>query len=129
MINQQDRIDLMNYRIQQAKDTTELAVFLIGSNKLTLAVNRIYYGMYYALSALALKHKFETSKHAQLIGWFNKEFVATNTVDKRYGKILRKAFEDRTKGDYDAFVNFSLAVVEDKLEDMKQFIAMIEAIL
>jgi uncharacterized protein (UPF0332 family) len=85
--------------------------------------------MYYALTALALKHKFETSKHAQLIGWFNKEFVATNKVDKSFGKMLRKAFEDRTKGDYDAFVDFSLPVVETKLEDMKQFINIIDSIL
>ena len=129
MISDQDRINLIDYRIQQSKETIELAEFLIGSNKLIVAVNRIYYGMYYALSALALKHKFETSKHAQLIGWFNKEFVATNKVDKSYGKMLRKAFEDRTKGDYDAFVDFSLPVVETKLEDMKQFINIIDSIL
>jgi len=129
MINEQDRKSLLNYRIQQAKETIELAEFLIGSNKLTVAVNRIYYGMYYALSALALKHKFETSKHAQLIGWFNKEFVATKVVEIRYGKMLRKAFEDRTKGDYDAFVFFTLPVVDDKLGDMKQFISKIESLL
>jgi len=129
MINENDRATLISYRIQQSKETIKLAEFLIGSNKLIVAVNRIYYGMYYALTALALKHKFETSKHAQLIGWFNKEFVATTKVDKSYGKMLRKAFEDRTKGDYDAFVDFSLAVVEDKLIDMKQFINMVDSIL
>ena len=129
MINENDRAILISYRIQQSKETIKLAEFLIGSNKLVVAVNRIYYGMYYALTALALKHKFETSKHAQLIGWFNKGFVATNKVDKSYGKMLRKAFEDRTKGDYDAFVDFSLPVVETKLQDMKQFINLIDSIL
>ncbi len=81
--------------------------------------------MYYALS---IKHKFETSKHAEVICWFIKEFAATNEVEKSYGKILRKAFERRTKGDYDAFIEFSLPVVETKLEDMKQFISIIESI-
>ena len=42
-----------------------------------MAVNRIYYGLYYAVTALAIKHRFETSKHLQLIGWFNKEFIAS----------------------------------------------------
>jgi uncharacterized protein (UPF0332 family) len=129
MISDQDRKSLIIYRIQQASDTIELAEFLISSGKLIVAVNRIYYGMYYSLTALALKHKFETSKHAQLIGWFNKEFVATSEVDKDFGKILRKAFEDRTKGDYDAFVNFSMPMVEAKLLDMKQFVKMIESLL
>ena len=125
----QDRDSLIKYRIQQAKEIIELAEFLINSNKLIVAVNRIYYGMYYALTALALKHRFETSKHAQLIGWFNKEFVAKNLVDKEYGEILRNAFQNRTKGDYDAFVEFPQQEVDVMLKEMKQFIIEIESIL
>ncbi len=125
----QDRDSLIKYRIQQAKEIIELAEFLINSNKLIVAVNRIYYGMYYALTALALKHRFETSKHAQLIGWFNKEFVAKDLVDKKYGEILRNAFQNRTKGDYDAFVEFPQQEVDVMLKEMKQFIIEIESIL
>jgi len=106
MINDDDRDSLIKYRLSQASNTIDLARFLILSDKLTVAVNRIYYGMYYALSALALKHKYETSKHAQLIGWFNKEFVSTKLVDVKFGKILRNAYQNRTKGDYDALWNF-----------------------
>jgi len=47
--------------------------------------------MYYALTALALKSGFETSKHGQLIGWFNREYIATSRIDPRFGKILRDA--------------------------------------
>lgn len=106
MINENDRNALIDYRLQQANDTIELAKFLISSNKLVIAVNRIYYGMYYALTALALEYKFETSKHNQLIGWFNRKFIATKKIDTKFGKILRNAFQNRTKGDYDAFIQF-----------------------
>jgi uncharacterized protein (UPF0332 family) len=68
MINEEDRNTLVNYRMVQANDTIELAKFLIDSNRLTVAVNRIYYGLYYSITALAIKNQFETSKHAQLIG-------------------------------------------------------------
>lgn len=47
MINEQDRESLIRYRLSQAVETIELAKFLIDSKKLTVAVNRIYYGMYY----------------------------------------------------------------------------------
>lgn len=93
MIDDQNRELLISHRVQQAKETIELAKFLVEANKLEVSVNRIYYGMYYALSALALKHNFETSKHAQLIGWFNKEFVAPGLIDQKFGKILRNAFQ------------------------------------
>jgi uncharacterized protein (UPF0332 family) len=122
MINESERQFLISYRLQQADDTIELAEFLKDSNKLVVSVNRIYYGMYYSLTALALKHKFETSRHAQLMGWFNKEFVSTGKIDKKFGKSLRNAFQNRTKGDYDAFIDFSMPEVENMLQEMKDFV-------
>ena len=121
MINEKDRDALVEYRLQQAVETIELASFLLSNNKLATAVNRIYYGMYYALTALALDSKYETSKHGQLIGWFNKEFIATDKLEPKYGKILRNAFRNRTKGDYDAFVIFSDTEVHQMLEEMILF--------
>jgi uncharacterized protein (UPF0332 family) len=62
MIKDEERKSFIDYRMRQAWDTIELAKFLASNQKLVVAVNRIYYGMYYALTALALKFKFETSK-------------------------------------------------------------------
>jgi uncharacterized protein (UPF0332 family) len=129
MIGEQDRDALVAYRMQQANETIELAKFLAESQKLVIAVNRVYYGMYYALTALALKFSFETSKHGQLIGWFNKEFIASKKLDSKLGKILRNAYQNRTKGDYDAFVIFSQQEVEVMLDEMEIFIAEIQNVL
>lgn len=92
-------------------------------------MNRIYYGLYYAVTALAVKNGFETSRHAQLIGWFNKEFVATGLIDKKYGKILRNAFQNRTKGDYDAFVDFEKEELFVMHGEMIDFIHAVEKLL
>jgi uncharacterized protein (UPF0332 family) len=85
--------------------------------------------MYYALTALALKNGFETSKHGQLIGWFNKEYIANKKIDPQFGKILRIAFHNRTKGDYDAFVDFSRNEVDLMLVEMTDFINEIKKLL
>ena len=122
MIDQKDRDALVQYRLQQAFETIELARFLVRNQKLVIAVNRIYYGMYYSLTALALATGFETSKHGQLIGWFNKEFIATQKSDPKFGKMLRNAFQNRTKGDYDAFISFNKQEVEMMLAEMVEFI-------
>lgn len=129
MITEKDRESLIEYRLNQALETIELAKFLVDSDKLIIAVNRIYYGMYYALTALALKNKFETSKHGQLIGWFNKEYISSKKVDAKYGKILRNAYQNRTKGDYDAFVNFSKVETESMLYEMTDFIEEIKRLI
>lgn len=128
-IDDQDRLDLIQYRLEEAKDTQQDVELLISHDRLRAAINRIYYGMFYSLLALGLKYGFETSKHAQLIGWFNKEFVHGGLLDVRYGKIITKAFNRRTKGDYDSYVEFDLETVMEMHEEMKDFIETIERFL
>jgi uncharacterized protein (UPF0332 family) len=123
---QANQVELINYRIEQAKAAISDVEILIEQNLLTLAINRIYYGMFYMLLALALKNGFKTSKHNQLIGWFNKEYIKTGIIDTKFGKIVNKGFEDRTDGDYGIFVQFEKEEVLLKLSDMKEFILEIE---
>lgn len=82
-LKDEEREVLIKYRLDQAKETEKVVDLLIANNELSTAVNRIYYGIFYALLALALKNKSETSKHEQLIGWFNKNFIHTGKVDMK----------------------------------------------
>ena len=125
-LKDEEREALINYRLEQARNTERVVDLLIANNELSTAVNRIYYGMFYALLALALKNKFETSKHEQLIGWFNKNFIHAGKVDTKYGKTLSNAYKNRKKGDYDAFVSFELEDVKLMKSEMIEFIHEIE---
>jgi uncharacterized protein (UPF0332 family) len=60
------------------------------------------------------------------MGWFNKNFVANQRLDKKYGKILRNAYQSRTKGDYDAFTAFTKEEIEVMYSEMLEFIDEIE---
>ena len=80
MIDPDKRIALINYRLSQSEETLSDALLLIESGRYRSAVNRIYYSVFYTLLALGLKYQFETSKHAQLVGWFNKNFVHENLI-------------------------------------------------
>lgn len=125
-LSEQERTQLINYRIKQAKDTIEVVNLLIENNQLQTAVNRIYYGIFYSVLALALSEKFETSKHHQLIGWFNREFIKPGKIDKKYGETFKSAYESRTSGDYDTFVEFEKDEVNLLFEEMKEFIDRID---
>ena len=85
--------------------------------------------MFYSLLALALKYRFETSKHSQLIGWFNKNFIHTGIVEVKYGKLINEMFILRTKTDYEVYENPSLDQVNIYYQDMKLFISEIEKLL
>ena len=102
---------------------------LLDNDRLRAAVNRIYYGMFYSLLALGLAYEFETSKHQQLLGWFNKDFIHKGLIDSKFGKIINKAANRRTKGDYESFVDFEKQIIIEMFSEMKEFISEIELFL
>ena len=128
-ISEEDRETLIKYRTEQAHEAIKEAEFLIANDKLKLAVNRIYYGMFYILNVLALKYHFKTSKHQQLIGWFNKTFIKEKKIDQKYGEIIRTAYKRRADSDYGVSAKFEKADVEKMLEGMKDFISTIEGLI
>ena len=125
-IDLETRQTLIQYRIEQAKETIEEAKLLLEHDKFRAAVNRIYYGMFYMLLALGLKYHFETSKHTQLIGWFNGTFIKVGTIPREYGKIIQKAFEIRNQSDYETTLILTKDDVLKKYEDMQDFINTLE---
>ena len=77
---------LIEHRIARATDTIEEVSFLIKNKKFLLAVNRIYYGMFYILSALSLKYDFSTSKHQnRLVGSTRNSFPPVRLTENMAG--------------------------------------------
>ncbi len=105
MIKDKQRNDLIKYRIEQAKATKNEAKLMIENDMFRGAINRIYYGMFYMVLALALKYGFDSSKHGQLIGWFNKTFIKEAIIERRFGRpgtvLLRITF---------SFISFRIAL-------------------
>ncbi len=125
----EDRTAIINYRLEQAQQAAKDAKLLLDNGSFSASVNRIYYSIFYVISALALKNSFITSKHQQLIGWFNKNFIHKKIVDKRLGKIVKAAFEQRSESDYGEFVEYNKCDVEDLYNDMKEFISTVSLLI
>lgn len=124
-LSEEERQALIEYRMNQADDSIKIAEKLIVMENYPTALNRIYYSVFYSLLAIALKHDYKTSKHSQLIGWFNKNFIASKKLEASFGKIIRKTFEYRLMADYDAFVEFD----KDNVNELhKQTIELINRI-
>jgi uncharacterized protein (UPF0332 family) len=121
--------DLIKYRIQRAEQTLKEAKWAMDKKTLPLAENRIYYSIFYIVSALALKSGFSTSKHSTLRGWFNQMFLKTKAIELEFGKTYSTAFEKRQKADYDDFVTFTLEEVSNDLENAKKFVKEVKKII
>lgn len=128
-LEENERTELIRYRLEEAKETIADVQLLIDNERFRAAVNRIYYGMFYSLLALGLAYQFETSKHQQLLGWFNKNFIHEGLIDVKFGKIINKAFNRRTQGDYESYVEFDKEIILEMFDEMKEFIYKIERFL
>jgi len=124
-----DKESLIQYRLQRAKETIKESEDDISKDFLHSAENRIYYAIFYSVMALALKYDFSTSKHKQLMGWFNKTFIKTGLIEKEYGDIYRDALENRLEGDYEDLKTFSLEEAKLDYSNMIKFVKRIEELI
>ncbi|MBM2815528.1 MAG: hypothetical protein HW421_2290 [Ignavibacteria bacterium] len=120
---------IIQHRIQRAKETIEDARVALETNRIKNALNRIYYSAFHIVSSFAIKNEFSTSKHKQLIGWFNKYYVHTGIVSGDLYKIYSLSFNNRQESDYEDFVNFEKEEVEKHYQDMLIFVSGIEKII
>lgn len=113
-------IEKSNLAVKAAKDNIELENF-------EAAQNRVYYAIFYIVTALAYKNNFITAKHNQLMGWFNKKFIyeekvfGGNMVD-----IYKEAYSNRQKSDYDFTYVVEKEALEDSLKETEFFIKSIK---
>ena len=121
--------ELINYRIARAKEAIEEVDILIKAKKFNAAVTRIYYGVFYITNALILIDNFSTSKHSQIIGYFNKNYVKERIINPKIGRFLNRAYELRTRSDYGEFIEYSEPEINSYFKEMKDFIYSVENII
>jgi uncharacterized protein (UPF0332 family)/predicted nucleotidyltransferase len=68
--------------------------------RLRWAVNRAYYAMFHAATALLLAEGLAYSKHRGVIGALNRHYIRTNRFPLQLGRDLRHAFDARNRADY-----------------------------
>ena len=108
--------DLIAYRREKAVEAIEDAALLFDKKRLPATVNRIYYALFYEISALLLNKKLSSSKHAGIRSLFNQHFVKEGIVKVEIGRFFSRMFDFRQKGDYADFVRFDEAEVKEWLE-------------
>lgn len=98
---------LIKERIRKAKDTLEAARLLASENHWNSAINRLYYGAFYAVLALLAKMNARTSTHSGAKSEFYRLFIKTGKIDRKYGELYTDLFSKRQEGDYEDFLNFT----------------------
>ena len=128
-MTEQEKLDLISYRIQKAKDTIKEVEILIENQLWTTSINRLYYACFYATSALLLKHDIKAESHGGTRRMLGLHFVKTGIISKDLGKFYSDIFDMRHTGDYDDFVDFTKEDVLDAIIPARELIEKIETLL
>jgi uncharacterized protein len=114
------------HRMQQAAESLQEAHYLFaGGKSLRSVVNRVYYGMFYAVLALLIYEPYASSKHSGVLAYFNKHFVKGGRFSDAMGRSLNRAFELRQRGDYREYFELTKDQVEPLLDEAAKFIGSV----
>lgn len=128
-MTEQERIDLVTYRIKRAKETFEEVSSHIENKLWNTAVNRLYYACFYAVSALLINQEIRASTHSGVRQMLGLHFIKAGLISQELGKFYSDIFDMRQSGDYGDYIDFSEADVLDLLNPSGRLITRIEHLL
>ncbi|MEA1987487.1 MAG: HEPN domain-containing protein [Candidatus Marinimicrobia bacterium] len=114
------------YRLNKAKDLLSQAKLLHENKKYDGSINRSYYAIFNAIRALLALSKIDNSKHSGVLSYFDRYFVKTKILSKKYSKIATLAFDSRQDYDYEDFYIPTNEESEIQITDSENFITEIE---
>lgn len=125
-----DRQILIDNAVMKAKEALLSAESNLENGFYSTCQNRLYYAIFYIVTALAYKNNFITSKHSQLMGWFNKKYIYEEQVfDNKLLQVYREAFSNRQKSDYDFTYTIDKDELKISLYETKEFVKTVEIYL
>ncbi|MBQ9355944.1 MAG: HEPN domain-containing protein [Prevotella sp.] len=122
-LNHEERTDVVTYRLEKAARTFEQVKFNLPSHYWELIANRMYYAVYYAVSALLIANGYTTKTHESVIRSFGLHFVKTGIFPTEYGKLINKLFTLRLTGDYNDHYDLEEEDVIPYLDSTEKLIA------
>jgi len=125
---EQQRNIVVSYWWEKAEDSLLSAERELDAGALVFSINRLYYALYYAVSAVLLRKEFTFSKHSGVRAAFHREIIKTGLMDTEWGRLYDQLFEDRHEGDYVALTDFDKLYVKEKLMQCRQFLLILKKV-
>jgi uncharacterized protein (UPF0332 family) len=120
---------LVKYRIERALESLDEARILLKGGHANTFVNRLYYGCFYAVSALLLSKGLYSSKHSGIRSLFHQNYIRPCIIDANYGQLYDKLFDNRQKADYADLIRFNIDEVHDWLYEAEGFVNTIQGFI
>lgn len=106
----------------RAKKTFRVAEGALRDDAAEDAAARVYYGYFYLAQALLLTEGLSFSSHGQILGQYGLRFAQPEKLDRRFHRLLRRAFELRQVADYRVEISIDPDTVAELIQEGKAFL-------
>jgi uncharacterized protein (UPF0332 family) len=120
---------VVRYWWNKAHDSLRAARRELAADAYTFAINRAYYALFYAVSALLLEEGRQFSKHSGVRAAFNRDLVKPGRLSRKHGELYNQLFRDRQEGDYIEYTTFDAPYVQEKIVACEEFLAALRPLL
>jgi uncharacterized protein (UPF0332 family) len=112
-MNDYERKELVFLRLENSQSAIKEAKLLIDNMYWNAAINRMYYGCYYAVTALLIDKGIHAQTHAGVRQMLGLHFVKTKLLSAKDNAFFSDLFAKRHSGDYDAFIYFDEEITKN----------------
>jgi len=121
MFDEQTR-HLSAYRLEKAATLLTQAELLLKNQQYDGSVNRSYYTIFNAVRAILALVRLDSQSHRGVISFFDRYFVKTGIVEKRFSTMVHEAFDTRQDNDYEDFYQPTEAEAQAQFDHASQFL-------
>lgn len=114
---------------EKAQESQKAARRDLAAGAYALAINRAYYALFYAVSALLLEKGHRFKKHGGVRAAFNQHLIKTGRLNRKHGDLYNELFDKRLEGDYLAFARFDAPYVQEKIDACEEFVSDLRPLL
>ncbi len=126
MRNQVSRIRQLMELAEQALNTAQITV---NANDYRAAVNRAYYAVFYAASAMLFTQGVERRKHSGVLSAFREHFVKPGLIEAEYSSVYGESLVIREDADYAVEIPIDFDMANAALRQARRFVERMTAYL
>lgn len=123
------QVELSRYRIQEAENSLKVAGNCLREGFFKDSINRSYYASFYAVKAVLALGTVDFKRHKDVMGYFNREYVAKEIFPRELGRRLGILKQLREKSDYDDFYIASKTQAEEQYQTAELALKLIKEYL
>jgi uncharacterized protein (UPF0332 family) len=120
---------IVAFRLEKADKDFRAAKTLISAQDWEVAINRLYYAAFHAVSALLFKNDIKVKAHSGAKAMLELHFVKTSLLSIEWGRFYAQLFNERNDSDYEDFVIFTAEDVLPLVPQTQEFIDVIKRLI